>query len=68
VVTLLEIQGDDNKEGWYLGGFPLTWAARNRHEEVVEMLVGWEEVGPDEANIQRQTRFPSGVPFGMMEC
>ena len=44
MVTLLEIQGDDNKEGWYLGGFPLTWAARNRYEEVVEMLVGWEEV------------------------
>ena len=32
VPALIEIQGNDTNEEWYLGGSPLVWAARNGHE------------------------------------
>ena len=64
VAALLEIQGYGTNKGWYLGDSPLAWAARSGHEEVVEMLVGWEGVDPDELNDHRQTPLSYAAGYG----
>ena len=53
--ALIEIQGYGTNERYCLGDSPLAWAARNGHEEVVKMLLGREEVDPDEPNNYGQT-------------
>ena len=54
VAALLEMQGYGIDER-YCWASPLAWAARYRHEEVVKMLLGREEVNPDEPNAHGQT-------------
>ena len=53
--ALIEIQGYGTNERYCLGDSPLAWAARNGHEEMVKMLLGREEVDPDEPNNYGQT-------------
>jgi len=53
--ALIEMQGYGTSERYCFGDSPLAWAARNGHEEVVKMLLGWEEVDPDESNNYGQT-------------
>jgi len=53
--ALIEIQGYGTNERYCLGDSPLAWAARNGHEEMVKMLLGREEVDPDEPNDYGQT-------------
>jgi len=43
---------------------PLAWAARNGHEEVVKILVGWEEVNPDKPDWSGQTPLHVGAWYG----
>ena len=64
VAALIEIQGYGSKWGWYLGDSPLALAARNGHEEVVQMLVGWEGVDPDEPNRYGQTPLSYAAEHG----
>ena len=50
VVALIEVGASDiNGEGCW-GSTPLSWAAYNGNEEVVEILLGREEVNPDKAD------------------
>jgi len=44
VGSLIEVKGYDTKKGCYIGDSPLVWTTQNGHEEVVEILVGWEGV------------------------
>src|SRR5438309_1536826 len=37
----------DINEGDFLGCAPLAWAGCNGHEEVVKILLEWQEVNPD---------------------
>ena len=37
----------DTDGGDFYGCTPLVWAAHNGHEEVVKILLGWEEANPD---------------------
>jgi len=53
--ALIEIQGYGTSERYCFGDSPLAWAARNGHGEVVKMLLGREEVDPDESNNYGQT-------------
>jgi len=53
VAALLEIQGYDEQDCEWAS--PLAWAARYGHEEVVKMLLGREDVDPDELNDNGQT-------------
>ena len=41
--------------GGGLGGRPLAWAARNGHEDVVKILLGWEDVNPDKLDNDGRT-------------
>ena len=50
VVGLIELGCYDLNEGGFRGGTPLSWAAENGHEEVVNILLGQEEVNPDKAD------------------
>jgi len=45
-----DINGQD-----FAGYTPLTWAARNGHEEVVKLLLGREEVDPDKPDFEGQS-------------
>ena len=47
VAGLIKMECYDINEGDFSGCGPLTWAARNGHEEVVKILFGREEVNPD---------------------
>ena len=48
VAALIEMEFYDINEGDFAGCTPLAWAARNGHEEVVNILLG-REVNPDKA-------------------
>ena len=47
VVGLIKMECYNINQEDFLGGGPLTWAARNGHEEVVKILLGLQEVNPD---------------------
>src|SRR5205807_8950384 len=47
VVALIEMGCGEVNEEDFLGYTPLAWAARNGHEELVNLLLGREEVDPD---------------------
>ena len=47
VAGLIEMECYDINEEDFLGGGPLAWAARNGHEGVVKILLGREDVNPD---------------------
>jgi len=55
VAGLIEMECYDINEEDFLGGGPLAWAARNGHEEVVKILLGWEEVNPDKPDDGNRT-------------
>ena len=55
VAALIETQCYGTNRGYFWGASPLTWAARNGHEEVVKILLGREEVDPDEPDDYGQT-------------
>ena len=55
VAGLIDMGCYDINEGDSLGCTPLAWAARNGHDELVEMLLGREEVNPDKADKCGQT-------------
>ena len=55
VAGLIEMECYDINEGDFLGYGPLAWAARNGHEEVVEILLGQEEANPDKPDNRGQT-------------
>ena len=45
--TLVERRGWDMLEAGYQGYTTLAWAARNRHEKIVKLLLAQSEVNPD---------------------
>jgi len=47
VAGLIKMECYNVNGGGVLGYLPLGWAARNRCEELVKMLLGWEGVDPD---------------------
>ena len=47
VAALIEMGCYDVNEGDFTGCTPLSWASRNGHGEVIEALLGREEVNPD---------------------
>jgi len=47
VAGLIEEGCYDIDGGDFSGCTPLAWAVRNGHEEVVKVLLGWEEVNPN---------------------
>jgi len=49
-------RGICDTNGRDFGGYtPLAWAARNGHDEMVKMLLGWETVNPDKPDNSGQT-------------
>jgi len=50
VAALIEMECYDIDEGNFGGHTPLAWAARNGHEEVMEILLGQEGVNPDKSD------------------
>ena len=54
VAAMIEMECCDINED-YVEFTPLTWAARNGHEEVVKILLGCEEVNPDKADYFGET-------------
>jgi len=55
VVGLIEMGCYDINEGDFSGRTPLAWAAHSGHEEVVNFLLGREEVNPDKPDIEGLT-------------
>jgi len=55
VAGLIEMGYCDINEADFSGCGPLTWAARNGHEGVVEILLGREDVDPDKPDDDGQT-------------
>ena len=55
VAGLIETEYFDTNEGDFSGYTPLAWAARNGHEEVVEVLLGREEVNPNKPDDRDKT-------------
>ena len=66
VAALIEMQGygTSTNEGYFFGNSPLAWAARNGHEEVAKMLLGRDEVDPDEPNDYGQTPLSFAAGYG----
>jgi len=54
VATLIGMEGDINSRD-DRGSTPLVWAARNGHEEVVEMFLRRQEVQPDQSDLSGLT-------------
>ena len=55
VAALIEMECCDTNGGDFWGCSPLFWAAGNGHEEVVEILLGRQEVNPDKASNSGKT-------------
>ena len=53
--ALIQREIYDINDGDFGGYTPLTWAARNGHDEMVKMLLGWETVNPDKPDNSGQT-------------
>ena len=53
--TLVEMGLNDINEGDFGGYTPLAWAARNGHDEMVKMFLGWEAVDPDKPDNDGRT-------------
>ena len=64
MTSLIEMECYDINERDILGRTPLAWAARNRHEEVVKMLLGREEVDPDVPDNDGQTPLSFAAEYG----
>ena len=47
VADLLEVEGCDINQEDFAGTAPLLWAARNGHDGVVEIILGWGDISPD---------------------
>jgi len=50
VTGLIDIGCYDIDRGDFAGRTPLAWAAHNGHEEVVKILLGWEQVNPNRSD------------------
>ena len=50
VTGLIDMGCYDIGGGDFSGRTPLAWAAHNGHEEVVKILLGWEEVNPNRSD------------------
>ena len=55
VASLLEVEGRDINQIDCAGNTSLAWAALNGHEEVVKVLLGRDDVNPDEPDVYGQT-------------
>ena len=64
VAGLIQMGCYDLGGGDFSGCTPLTWAAHNGHEEVVKILLGWEEVNPDKPDNSGMTPLSYAAWFG----
>ena len=55
VVGLAEMEGCDINQEDCIGNTPLTWAACNGHEGVVEVLLGRDDINPNKQGVGGQT-------------
>ena len=55
VAGLVEVEGCDINQVDCIGDTPLVWAARNRHQGVVEILLGRDDIDPDKPGVFGQT-------------
>ena len=55
LTILVEVEGCDINQTDCKGSAPLMWAPSNRHEGVVEVLLGRDDVNPDKPDIYGRT-------------
>ena len=55
VASLVEAEGCDINQKDCAGYTPLCWAARNGHEGVAKILLGWDDINPEEPGQFEQT-------------
>ena len=64
VAGLIEIECCDINEGDFAGRGLLGWAARNGHEGVVKLLLGWGEIIPDRSDYDGRTPLSHAAECG----